>query len=277
MCGCTQSSSQTGSPAGYKLTFDSAMDPALQASVVAIDAKLRSQYGMASNQTAIGVLDLRTHRLALVNPDLLFYGASVPKIAILLAYFELRPEAATQLDPATRRELGEMIKISSNELAAKYSMLLGLSEIRRVIEKYQLYDRDHGGGIWVGKHYGVTGERVGDPIGDHSHAVTARQVLRYLLLLQQGKLVSPQASKTMLEIFASPDISHHDIKFFKGLNGRGLTILRKSGSWENWLHDAALVEGPDRNYAIVGLTENPKGDDYLADLAGEIDRALTGH
>lgn len=49
-----------------------------------IDADLRRQFGMTPEQTAAGVLDLRTLRLAMIRPDQIEYAASVPKIAILL-------------------------------------------------------------------------------------------------------------------------------------------------------------------------------------------------
>jgi beta-lactamase class A len=101
-----------------------------------------------------------------------------------------------------------------------------------------------------------------------------RQLLRYYLLLEQGKLVSPAASRTMKEIFASPDIPHDQIKFVKGLAGRDVQILRKWGSWEEWLHDSAIVTGPNRHYILVALTRHPQGDEYLADLAAAVDDAL---
>jgi beta-lactamase class A len=91
------------------------------------------------------------------------------------------------------------------------------------------------------------------------------------LLLEQGKLVSPQASKLMKEIFESPEIPHDDLKFVKGLRGRELRILRKWGSWETWLHDTAMITGPGRHYILVALTNHPKGDDYLVDLARAVD------
>lgn len=257
--------------ANYTLTYDTAVDATLQAQLENIDSSLRAKYGMATNQTSLGLLDLRTLRLAMIYPDREDYGASVAKIGILFAYFDLRPDAATNIDAQTRHDLGLMIKPSSNEMAAKYSQLLGLKSIQKALESYDFYDASHGGGIWVGKHYGVTGERIGDPVGDNSHAVTVRQVMRFYLLMEQGKLISPAASRTMREIFASPDIPAENIKFVKGLEGRNLEILRKSGTWENWLHDSALITGPDRCYILVALTNHPKGDDYLADLAVNVD------
>lgn len=258
----------------YTLDYDTAVDPDLQQRVTEVDTLLRTRHGMAESQAAVGVLDLRTGRLAMARGDRLFYGASVPKVAILLAYFELNPQASTALDDTTRMELGLMIKNSSNELAAKYSQQLGLEHIREVLARYRFYDERGGGGIWMGKHYGVAGERMGDPIGDHSHAATVRQLLRFFLLLDQGRLVSAQASQTMLEIFASPGIQHDQMKFVKGLEGRDVSILRKSGSWENWLHDAAIIQGEGRHYILVGLTEHPNGDAYLEQLAREVDNLL---
>lgn len=255
----------------YVLDHHTPCDPGLQAKLEAIDASLRARYGMTTNHTAIGVLDLRQLRLAMLRPDRMEYAASVPKIGILLAWFQLRPESATNLDATTRHELGLMTKASSNEAASRFSRELGLRQIQQVLDSYHFYDAQHGGGIWVGKHYGRGDERIGDPIGDNSHAAAVRQLLRFFLMLEQGKLVSPAASKTMRDIFASPDIPHDNIKFVKGLAGRDVTLLRKWGTWEDWRHDTALITGPGRHYVLVALTHHPKGDDYLVDLAREVD------
>lgn len=240
-----------------------------------IDGDLRAKYRMTPEQTAVGLLDLKRIRLAMVHPDREEYAASVAKLGILLAYFKLHPEAATNLNTDTRHELGLMVKASSNEMAAKFSREMGLKQIQAVLNSYHFYDTNHGGGIWVGKHYGQGGERIGDPIGDNSHAATVRQLLRFYLLLEQGKLVSPQATKTMLEIFASPDIPHDNIKFVKALAERNVQIIRKWGTWEDWFHDSAVITGPGRHYILVALTHHPKGDDYLVDLAKSVDDLLS--
>ena len=225
-------------------------------------------------QVKVGLLDLQGQRLALIAPDRGEYAASVAKIGILLAYFQNHPEAATNLTPQARHELGLMVKSSSNEMAAKYSRKLGLKQIQAVLNQYQLYDTNHGGGLWVGKHYGKGGERYGDPLNDNSHAVTVRQVLRFYLWLDQGRLVSNEASMRMREIFASPELPHDPIKFVKALEGRGVTLLRKWGTWEDWHHDTALSSGPGRRYILVGLTRHPRGDDYLVGLAQAVDDLL---
>jgi beta-lactamase class A len=260
----------------YVLDYSTPVDASLQNQLEQIDANLRGKYGMTTNQTAVGLLDLRNLRLAILRPDHEEYAASVPKIGILLAWFQLNPSSATNLDATTRHELALMIKVSSNEMAAKYSRLLGLKQIQQVLASYQFYDTNHGGGIWVGKHYGQDHERIGSPVADNSHAATVWQLLRFYLLLEQHKLVSPAASETMLQIFRSPDIQHENNKFVKGLEGREVEILRKSGTWEDWLHDTAIISGPGRHYILVGLTRHPRGDDYLVDLATAVDDLIGG-
>jgi hypothetical protein len=98
----------------------------------------------------VGVLDLETLRLAMIHPDRGEYAASVPKIGILLAYFQLHPQAATNLDAQTRHELGLMAKASDNQMATKFSQEMGLKQIQSVLDSYHFYERDHGGGIWIG-------------------------------------------------------------------------------------------------------------------------------
>jgi beta-lactamase class A len=263
--------------AAYALDFDTPVDAKLQAKLAEIDAALRARFDMTNAQTAVGLLDLTGRpRLAVLRPDREEYAASVPKVGILLAYFDAHPEAATRLDPAVRHDLGLMAKASNNEMAAKFSRELGLVEIQKVLtDKYHLYDVARGGGIWVGKHYGKDAERHPSPVGHNSHAATVRQLLRFWLMLEQGKLVSPEASSTMREIFASPDIPHDEIKFVKGLEGRpGVQIVRKWGSWEDYLHDTAVVTAPGRHYVLVALTRHPKGDAYLEALAQQVDDVM---
>lgn len=259
----------------FVLDYDTPCDAALQARVEGIDASLRARLGMTAEQTSAGVLDLRRLRLAMVRPDRIDYAASVPKIGILLAWFQAHPEAVTNLSAQTRHELGLMVKVSSNEMATKFSRELGLKEIQQVINRHGLYNAAHGGGLWMGKHYGAGGERLGDPVANHSHAATVRQLLRYYLLLEQGRLVSPEASRVMREIFASPDIAHREDKFVKGLSGRDVQVLRKAGWWETWFHDTAIVTGPDRHYLIVAMTRHPKGDAYLEEFARAVDEVMS--
>ena len=259
----------------YVLDYETAVDPALQQELVRLDTLLRVRYGMSDEHTAVGVLDLLSLRLAMIRPDREEYAASVAKIAILLAYFEHWREAGMALDPQARHDLGLMTKSSSNELAAQFSRQLGLERIQQILNSHGFYDPRRGGGIWMGKHYGEDSERFGDPVGNNSHAATVRQLMRFYLLLEQGRLLSEPASAVMRDIFDSPEIPQDQIKFVRGLQGRGVSLRRKWGSWENWLHDSAVITGPGRHYILVALTHHVRGDEYLEHLARAVDTLLT--
>src|SRR5688500_9875180 len=137
-------SCRTSAVRDFTLDYDTPVDPALQRAVEALDARLREQYGMTTEQAAGGVLDLKRSRVAMLHPDRIEYAASVPKVGILLAYFQLHPEAATQLDATTRHELGLMAKVSSNEMVAQFSRAMGLREIQKVLDSYGFYDASRG-------------------------------------------------------------------------------------------------------------------------------------
>lgn len=255
----------------FHLDYSAPLNAALQLQLEQIDGELRERFGMTETQTAVGVLDLRLLRLALLRPDREKYAASLSKIGILLAYFQRQAQAAGVIPAPIRHELGLMIKASDDVTATKFSQELGLDWIQSVLNSHHFYEANRGGGIWMGKHYGVAGERRGSPVGDNSHAATVRQVMRYFLRLAQGNLISAEASAGMREIFESPAIPHDDIKFVKGLAGREVQLLRKWGSWEDWLHDAAIVTGAGRRYILIGLTHHPRGDEYLEGLARAVD------
>ena len=61
------------------------------------------------------------------------------------------------------------------------------------------------------------------------------------------------------------------------MDGGDIKILRKWGSWENWYHDSALIIDAkgQRHYILVALTQHPKGDDYLVELARQVDDLIT--
>lgn len=265
-------------PGSQDLTPDSPVDPSLQAALAAADRETREALGIDEDLRAFGVLDVTDGRLAWLRPDAMFYGASVPKICILHAYFEKHPEAARHLDPAVERELQLMIKRSSNELAAKYSQFVGLELVRSVqrSSRYRFYE-DERGGLWSGKHYTIPEPRTADPVGGFSHAATVRQCLRFYRLLDAGELVSPEASARMREIFAAPRLEFHRSGFVRGLTGReGVTMVRKSGLWEDWHLDTARVERRSRVYLLAGMVRHERGDEWLAEMAAAIDTCLCG-
>lgn len=261
-----------------RLSHDEPLNVELQQALESADREICAELGIAPEQRAFGVVNPNDFRTAMIRPDAMFYGASVPKIAILLAYFEQDPSRAESIPADVKRELELMIKRSSNEKAAKYSQLVGLDFIQKTLrsDKYRFYDEKTGGGIWCGKHYGIDQPRIGDPIADHSHAVTIRQCLRFYLMMEQGRLVNANVCNKIRELFSAPDVQFHNDRFVLGLNGRDVRMIRKSGEWENWHLDTASVRAADRTYVICGATHHERGREYLAQMATRVDQMLSG-
>lgn len=262
----------------YEIPFDAPRDAALQAQLESLDKSVAAELDLSAGERAIGVLDLNELRLAMIDADNEFYGASVPKIIIALGYLEKCAASETPIDDTQMLELGRMIRESDNDLAAKYSQLAGLEYLQSIVQtsRYRLYDRNHGGGLWCGKLYGVAQPRIGDPIADHSHAATVRQCLRFYLMLEQDRLGNPSISARLRQIFATPWLYLHPDNFVRGLAGRDLSILRKGGTWEDWHLDTARVRHGDRVYLLAGMVKHAKGTDYLARMAAGIDTLLCG-
>jgi beta-lactamase class A len=205
------------------------------------------------------------------------YAASLPKIAILLAAMDAIEKGELIENPEVTNDLKIMISKSNNAAATRMIDLLGFDKIESVLTdaQYHLYDEEHGGGLWVGKRYASTGATNREPLQHLSHAATVNQVCRFYYLLANGKLVSVDRSKQMLEIMKDPAIHH---KFVNTLDevAPEATLYRKSGSWKNYHSDSVLVWGknPKRRYILVALIEDPNGESIIRNIIKPVEKAL---
>ena len=167
-----------------------------------------------------------------------------------------------------------MIRVSSNTDATRMLNLVGKQRVNRILqsERFRLYDPVVNGGLWVGKEYAQGAAFQRDPLHNLSHGATAMQTARFYYLLEAGELVNPKLTRLMKSMLAEPGIKH---KFVKGLDGiPGLRIYRKSGTWQHWHADSALVEAHGRRYILVGLADDNRGGEWLAALAPELHKLV---
>ncbi len=199
-------------------------------------------------------------RYAAVDDDRERYAASLPKIGILLGVFAQIDKGNLEYTPRMRNRLESMIRRSDNRISSEMIKLVGFPNIAAALRdpRHSLYDEGRSGGIWVGRGYGNgVGLWRRDPVGNQSHGATSRQAARFLVMMDQGGLVSPWASAEMKDILGNPAINH---KFVRGLASRpNSQIYRKSGTWERWHADAALVERDGHKYVAVALLDAPSG------------------
>jgi beta-lactamase class A len=168
-----------------------------------------------------------------------------------------------------------MIRRSSNEAATEMLNRVGPDFILEVLQspRYRLYDPETNGGLWVGKEYSKAAARQRDPLHNLSHGATALQVARFYYLLETGQLVSPEHSRTMKAILGDPEIQH---KFVKGLKAEhpDSKLYRKSGTWQDFHSDSALIERDGHRYIAVALSQSPEGGRWLSELIVAMDHLV---
>jgi beta-lactamase class A len=252
----------------------------------ALETALKNEFlgefrqAVENKKAAFVVVDITDHqhpRVAGVNPDVMLYAASMPKIAILLGAFVKVESGEMPLNDETRAELTRMIRKSSNKDATVVLNRIGFENLAEILqsEKYRLYDPNHNGGLWVGRDYSGGPVWKLDPLHNISHGATAMQTARFYYLAVTGRLVSEQYFADFAEIMSKPGIEH---KFVKGIKKSkpDAEILRKSGTWKEFHADSGLIVDKENGYQyiIVALVEHPKGADGLARLAAVVDETM---
>lgn len=233
-----------------------------------------------NKKLAVGLIDLKDPnniRFAAINGNEMMYAASLPKIAILLAAMDAFECGELEETPEIMADLDAMIRVSNNQASTRMIDRLGYDKIESVLtdSRYDLYDEDFGGGLWVGKRYAAGGARNPDPLKGLSHAATASQVCRFYYMLAMGKLVSAERSRQMLEIMDDPGLHH---KFVNSIDrvAPQARVFRKSGSWKTYHADSVLVwgEDPSRRYILVALAESPDGESIIRELVFVAEKVL---
>ena len=243
-----------------------------------LNANAKWKRMIANKQMAVGIVDLSNPeevRFARVNGNEMMYAASLPKIAILLAAMDALDKGEIQETPEVVSDLNQMIAISDNQASTRMIDLLGYEKIESVLKdpRYELYDTEYGGGLWVGKRYAKTGKRNPDPLMGLSHAATVSQVCRFYYLLAYGQLVSEERSRQMLEMMDDPKLHH---KFVSVLDkvAPNAKVYRKSGSWSTYHSDSVLVWGPQRRYILVALVNDADGEAIVRKLVSAVEEVL---
>jgi beta-lactamase class A len=252
-------------------------DPLLQTQLARELRAAGLERALSRRELAVSLVDLSIPgepAYAGVNDDHMMYAASLPKIGILLAILEEVNAGRIAWTPDFSWRLTKMITISNNEYATWAARLVGLREIAAVLRapRYCFYEEGVGG-LWMGRTFEKQALVYRDPLKHISHGATARQVARFYVLLDAGQLVSPYWSEWMLAHMAPPDYVH---KFFKALRDRpGLSFLaRKSGTWEDFHSDSALVERDGRRYVIAALAAHPEGETMMMQIAEIADELI---
>ena len=229
---------------------------------------------------SVGVVDLsnpKEAKFARINGDYMMYAASLPKIAVLLASVDAIENGELKETEEIKKDMRIMISKSNNQATTRMIDRVGYEKIESVLTdpKYEFYDEDKGGGLWVGKRYGGGGDTNREPLKNLSHAASVTQVCRFYYLLANGKLVNEKRSKQMLDIMVNPDLHHKFVNSIEQIAPLA-KLYRKSGSWKTYHSDSILVWGknPNRRYILVALIDDPNGEQIIRNLVKPIEKIL---
>lgn len=220
----------------------------------------------------VDITDMAHPKLAHVNGNEMVYAASLPKIAILFgAFYEMAAGTLKRTDSLIQ-DITNMIRVSSNEAATRVLTQVGPFKLAKLLQSspYRFYDINNNGGLWVGKAYGKSPAFKRDPLHSISHGATAWQVARFFYLIENESLISPEASREMKSMLGDPRIHH---KFVAGLQAvhPDSAIFRKSGTWQTYHCDSAIVERDGRRYIAVALANDSNGGEWLKKIIVAMD------
>lgn len=255
-------------------------DPQLNADIMkAFVANGKTRKLIKQKKLSVGLVDLSNPdkpRYAEINGEHMMYAASLPKIAVLLAVQQALEDGTIVMSAKIHELMTKMIAVSDNSCTTELIDLIGFDKIALVLQddRYNLYDEDKGGGLWVGKRYGKGGAKNPDPIKGLSHAASATQVCRFYHMLAYGNLISCERSVEMLEYLKDPKLHH---KFVNVLDQvcPDADIYRKSGTWRTYHSDSVLVIGDEwRSYILVALVDDPDGSKIIKDIITKVDNII---
>ncbi len=206
----------------------------------------------------------------------MMYGASLPKLMVLLAAFQGFEDRTLKDTPEVHRDLIDMIRRSDNPAASRMIGRIGLRKIEALASspRYQFYDPQKGGGIWLGGTYSHGGEKNPEPMTGLSHTATAYQLCRFYYLLAYGRLISPERSRQMLKIMAFPDLPGKFVSVLETTVPPN-HLYRKSGEVRGFHADSVLVWDKGwRRYILVALIDDNRGEQILRELVPVAENVL---
>lgn len=255
-------------------------DPNLKKEILnAFMADPKTRKLIKQKKLSLGVVDIinpHKPRFAEINGDHMMYAASLPKIAVLLAVEQALADGTLTMTNELEELMTKMIAVSDNSCTTELIDLIGFEKIAEVLQddRYNLYDENNGGGLWVGKRYGKGGRKNPDPIKGLSHAASATQVCRFYYMLAYGMLISCDHSTEMLDFLKDPRLHH---KFVNVLDQvcPDADVYRKSGTWQTFHSDSVLVVGDEwRSYILVAIVDDPDGSKIVKDIIFKIENVL---
>lgn len=268
-------------PAEFNFLDDARQSPELRQWLERLaDAQSDLRRARAQGRVGLLVADLsegRKPRWAALNPDFETYGASVPKVAILLGILYNHVHATNARRGVLEEfhdEIARMIKVSDNVEAGKLYAMTSFESISAALRAQGLYDWDEAsrtgrGGLWCGGVYAISEVKrwfeahpavaakyspdfslVPSPrTPDFKMTITARSSATFLLQMEKGQLVDPAHSAIAKDFLHGFSMS----KFLPGVmqSDPQAEWYGKTGNYEGFQSEILLIEGKGYRYLLT--------------------------
>jgi len=253
----------------------------------ALEARLREALGDEVDSYGVVVKSLDDGRGALVNPDKVFYAASLFKVAVMYEVFHQRSLGLLSFDErllvtpyytgfdlgtlpvevcqtlSVGEALGYMMSISDNTSAVLLQDRVGSANINRSLAALGL----------------TTTRLLPDDL-----PTTAADMALLMEMIARGQAVDAGATQEMVNLLASEEIDNglragvaSAESARGGSGGDGTLVAHKTGNWSNATHDAGIVYlpggqagSPAATYVIAVLSEKA----YETELTAEVSRVV---
>lgn len=238
--------------------------------------------GLAEDRVHVALIDLadpENPRSAHFHGDEPVYPASVVKMFYMGYVYHLADRGEIEITPELRQQLTQMIRPSSNVATGKIvdawsdtheESLMQPEEFREFSQKRNACNRwlqdvlsiedvnanqkTWGGTIPDAERQFLSGGRFGGPWVNRN-SMTALAAARYLQLLAQDRLATPQSCDAMRTLMKR-DVAEQPYQRRRIAGGapEGAAVYSKTGTTSDTFHDAGIVRLPDgHTFVLVTL------------------------
>ncbi len=210
-----------------------------------LDTQVQNQ----SPTYAIFIKNLKTGDSYQINQNLKIPSASLYKLAVMYAAYDLLQKGQIQKDQEiadglmVESALELMITVSDNNSALKLAEKIGWTNINSFIKSQSI----DGFNLQV-KDYPQT---------------TAKAVADLLERIYTKTAVSQNASEEMLNLLLKQQINDRIPKYLP----LDVKVAHKTGELDNLRHDAGIIFGKNSDYIFVFLTDTPISQDGAENIA----------
>jgi beta-lactamase class A len=222
--------------------------------------------GVPAQGAAVYVEDIRTGLAASVNPDQRFLSASIIKLAVMGAVYELWEKKPGLKTAQSRGWMDKMITVSDNASTdALVDMLGGPARVTA-------FCKERG---WAGIKMSAKCTNLHPP---GPNQVTAREVVALLAAVDRRKLISDGADEEMWGLLLRQTKRHRIPAGVPRLPG--VEVGNKTGTINSVLHDSGIVHTPRTRYALCILLSHHRsvaaGDKFCARVSRLVFERLNG-